>query len=52
MSRNELDANVVSVDWQRGAEPPYDQAIANGRVVALEVIHLIRELKVRFLCEL
>lgn len=46
---NNLDLNVVSVDWQRGAEPPYDQALANARVVALEIIHLIRELKVRFL---
>lgn len=38
--------NVVSVDWQRGAEPPYDQAIANARVVALEIIQFIRQLKV------
>lgn len=38
--------NVVSVDWESGAEPPYDQAIANARVVALEAIALITKLKV------
>ncbi|KAG5880562.1 hypothetical protein JTB14_009933 [Gonioctena quinquepunctata] len=40
-----LDYNVISIDWQRGAEPPYDQAIANARVVALEIINLLKELK-------
>lgn len=38
--------NVVSIDWESGAEPPYDQAIANARVVALEAIALIMSLKV------
>ncbi|KAJ8918549.1 hypothetical protein NQ315_013054, partial [Exocentrus adspersus] len=37
--------NIISVDWQRGAEPPYDQAISNARVVALEIILLLKELK-------
>lgn len=37
--------NVVSVDWESGAEPPYLQAIANARVVALEIINLIKTLK-------
>lgn len=45
LSRREI-CNVVSVDWESGAEPPYDQAIANARVVALEAIALIRSLKV------
>lgn len=40
------DYNIVSVDWESGAEPPYDQAVANARVVALEAIVLIMELKV------
>lgn len=38
--------NVVSVDWQRGAEPPFDQAISNARLVALEVAKLIKTLQV------
>ncbi|KAF2885132.1 hypothetical protein ILUMI_21034 [Ignelater luminosus] len=29
--------NIVSVDWEAGAEPPFEQAIANARVVALEI---------------
>ncbi|CAH1154323.1 unnamed protein product [Phaedon cochleariae] len=45
MIKNALDYNLVSVDWQRGAEPPYDQALANSRVVALEIIALLKELK-------
>lgn len=42
-----MDFNIISVDWQRGAEPPYDQAISNARVVALEIINIIKEIKVR-----
>lgn len=30
------DCNIISIDWQAGAEPPFEQAIANARVVALE----------------
>lgn len=41
--------NVISIDWESGAEPPYDQAIANARVVALETITLIHALKVTHL---
>ncbi|XP_060529259.1 pancreatic triacylglycerol lipase-like isoform X2 [Cylas formicarius] len=37
--------NVVSIDWRHGAEPPYDQAVANARVVALEIINLIKVLR-------
>ncbi|XP_030766967.1 pancreatic triacylglycerol lipase-like [Sitophilus oryzae] len=40
--------NIVSVDWQHGAEPPYDQAIANARTVALEIINFIKVLKQKF----
>lgn len=38
--------NIVSVDWEAGAEPPFAQAIANARVVALEMIAFINELQV------
>ncbi|KAK9871732.1 hypothetical protein WA026_014185 [Henosepilachna vigintioctopunctata] len=37
-------ANMISVDWQAGAEPPFDQAIANARLVALEIIAFINSL--------
>ncbi|KAJ8976793.1 hypothetical protein NQ317_014136 [Molorchus minor] len=40
--------NIISTDWQRGAEPPYDQAISNARVVALEILALLKELKEKF----
>ncbi|KAL3268122.1 hypothetical protein HHI36_007249 [Cryptolaemus montrouzieri] len=36
--------NLISVDWEAGAEPPFDQAIANARVVALEIIVFINVL--------
>lgn len=42
-----INNNVISVDWEGGAEPPYDQAISNARVVALEAIAFIETLKVR-----
>lgn len=38
--------NIVSVDWEPGAEPPYAQAVANARVVALEIILFIKALTV------
>lgn len=38
--------NTISVDWESGAEPPYAQAVSNARVVALEVIGLLKTLKV------
>lgn len=37
--------NVISVDWESGAEPPYAQAIANARVVALEIVALSKMLE-------
>ncbi|KAK4875939.1 hypothetical protein RN001_012361 [Aquatica leii] len=36
---------VVSVDWQAGAEPPFEQAISNARVVALEIIAFLKDVK-------
>lgn len=36
----------MSVDWEPGAEPPYAQAVANARVVALEIADLIKTLQV------
>ncbi|CAG0898656.1 unnamed protein product [Darwinula stevensoni] len=41
------DCNVVSVDWGRGSLPPYTQAAANIRLVALEAIGLLKWLHVR-----
>lgn len=38
--------NVVAVDWQEGAEPPFDQAISNARVVAIEIEQFLYTLKV------
>ncbi|XP_018325665.1 pancreatic triacylglycerol lipase-like isoform X2 [Agrilus planipennis] len=40
--------NVIAVDWQSGAEPPYEQAVANARVVALEIIALLNCIKSKF----
>ncbi|XP_024943214.1 pancreatic lipase-related protein 2-like isoform X2 [Cephus cinctus] len=34
--------NVISVDWTGGAEPPYAIAVQNARVVALEIIYLLK----------
>lgn len=39
--------NVISVDWEAGAEPPFKQAASNARVVALEIITFIKHVKVR-----
>ncbi|XP_026481239.1 pancreatic triacylglycerol lipase-like [Ctenocephalides felis] len=36
--------NVISVNWEEGAEPPYTQAIGNARLVALEIIHFVEML--------
>lgn len=38
--------NVISVDWEAGAEPPFPQAVANARVVALEIIAFIKAIRV------
>ncbi|XP_017780095.1 PREDICTED: inactive pancreatic lipase-related protein 1-like [Nicrophorus vespilloides] len=39
------DCNVISIDWQAGAEPPLEQALSNARVVALEAKMFITMLK-------
>lgn len=44
---NKAPISVVSVDWSAGAEPPYALALANARVVALEIINFFKRLKVR-----
>lgn len=40
------DYNVIAVDWQSGAEAPIEQAVANARLVALEVVAIIRMFQV------
>lgn len=42
--------NLISVDWQAGAEPPFNQAISNARVVSLECAAFISMLKVYSIC--
>lgn len=42
----EMDGNIISVDWEAGAEPPFDQAISNARVVALEMEVFLKMLTV------
>lgn len=44
----EMEANVISVDWEPGAEPPFDQAVSNARVVALEIELFFKMLKVKY----
>ena len=41
------DCNVISVDWGRGSLPPYTQAAANIRLVALEATGMLEWLRVR-----
>ncbi|KAK5645131.1 hypothetical protein RI129_006431 [Pyrocoelia pectoralis] len=43
--------SVLSVDWQAGAEPPFEQAVSNARVVALEILSLLKTLKAYGLTE-
>lgn len=40
-------ANVILVDWSDSNQPPYFQAIANGRVVGAQIARLINALQVR-----
>lgn len=40
--------NVISVDWTGGAEPPYEIAVQNARIVALEVALLLENLSKQF----
>ena len=40
------DVNVVAVDWSKGALPGYAQAVANVRLVGVEIAYLIYYLHV------
>ncbi|KAF5303392.1 hypothetical protein FQA39_LY09983 [Lamprigera yunnana] len=42
------EATIISVDWQPGAEPPFQQAIANARVVALEITAFLKSGEANF----
>ncbi|CAG0885640.1 unnamed protein product [Cyprideis torosa] len=42
------DCNAISVDWGGGSLPPYTQATANIRMVALEMIYLIKVMENNF----
>ncbi|XP_026328602.1 pancreatic triacylglycerol lipase-like [Hyposmocoma kahamanoa] len=44
MSTDASKMNIVSVNWAAGAEPPYAQAVANARLVALEIVHFMTQL--------
>ena len=35
------NANVISIDWSGGSDPPYTQAVANIRLVGVMTAHLI-----------
>ncbi|CAH0555038.1 unnamed protein product [Brassicogethes aeneus] len=37
---------IISVDWQNGADPPLDQAVANARLVALEINYFLKNVQV------
>lgn len=39
-------ATVVVVDWRRGSQPPYGQAVANIRLVGAMTAHLIHNIYV------
>lgn len=39
-------ATVVVVDWRRGSQPPYGQAVANIRLVGAMTAHLIKNIYV------
>ena len=41
------DVNVVVVDWGRGSGPPYNQAVANIRMVGYTTARLLYRMKVR-----
>ncbi len=35
------DANVILVDWKNGSTLPYGQAVANAKIVGIEIAKLI-----------
>ena len=42
------DYNVIRVDWGAGSLPMYSQAVANTRVVGLEIAHLVNTMIDRY----
>ena len=40
------DMNIIDVDWSKGAGAPYYQATANIRLVAREIVYLLKTLQV------
>jgi len=38
------DFNVIRVDWQKGARPPYMQATANTRLIGAEIARLVNNI--------
>lgn len=44
---NQNDTNVVIVDWSRGSQSPYIQAVANARIVGAEIARMVNALKVQ-----
>ncbi|CAL1271039.1 unnamed protein product [Larinioides sclopetarius] len=42
---NQNDTNVMIVDWSKGSQPPYIQAVANARVVGAEIARMVNALK-------
>lgn len=45
---NNNDTNVIVVDWNKGSDSPYIQAVANARVVGAEIARMTNALKVTF----
>ncbi|GIX67713.1 inactive pancreatic lipase-related protein 1 [Caerostris extrusa] len=42
---NQNDTNVIIVDWSKGSQAPYIQAVANARVVGAEIARMVNALK-------
>lgn len=41
---NRTDSNVIFVDWEKGAEYPFNQAFGDSRIIAVEIAKLIEVL--------
>lgn len=46
---NANNTNVVVVDWSKGSDSPYIQAVANARVVGAEIARMVNALKVNII---